>query len=218
MQKDARLKTMEGEQPKDTVLNFMYQSIADTQAIIRAIDAKLGFILVVNLIPITNLGKMFDRIKDIILVPQCFYLLLTKLILTSLCLIAWITACISIYRGLTAIDNPSGHVKDFKIPGLKGTFYSGGLFKTKFFDALYNRRRLVSEKTCGEYKKDMPIDESEIFQELSFEKMKLAYIRDVKMKRQSCAFKSTAYWISLGVIIYVLFMKIFPILANRRLI
>ena len=50
----------------DNILTFMYYSINDMQSTIRSIDTKLGFILILNIIPITNLGKIYAAIYQIL--------------------------------------------------------------------------------------------------------------------------------------------------------
>lgn len=182
-------------------LTFMYQSIADTQSIIRAIDTKLGFILVLNLVPITNIGKIFFKIQNIISTDHDPTIHLIKTVISIICIICWLIACWCIYKGISAIDNPAAHIKSLN--GVSGYFYSGDLYKPKFLDATFNRKSLMSEKTFAEYFNQIPNTNIKTLKELSFEKMKLAYIRDVKLKRQLWAFRFTVYWVTLGIIIYV---------------
>jgi hypothetical protein len=88
-------------------LTFMYQSIADTQSIIRAIDTKLGFILVLNLVPITNIGKIFFKIQNIISTDHDPTIHLIKTVISIICIICWLIACWCIYKGISAIASLS---------------------------------------------------------------------------------------------------------------
>lgn len=191
------------EEFNGNILTFMYQAIADTQSIIRAIDTKLGFILILNLIPITNMGKIYSKIYNIIYNEHDCATLLLKGTISILCIACWIFAAWCTYRGISAIDNPKNHIKSLN--GASGYFYSGDLYKTRFLDAIFNRNALKSEKTFLEHFNQKPSTNVEILMELSFEKMKLAYIRDMKLARQLYSFKFTAIWVILGIFIYITF-------------
>lgn len=185
------------------IITFLYQSIADSQSTIRSIDTKLGFILVLNLIPITNIGKIYSKVYSILLNELDLWMLILKIILLITCLILWFIACLCTYRGISSIDNPKGHIKS--VTDVNGFFYSGNLYEIKFYDMIINRKKLKSKQTFIEYCKQRPKSDEDIISELSFEKMKLSYIRDIKIERQLGAFKYTACWVILGIFIYFFF-------------
>lgn len=186
----------------ENILTFMYQSIADTQSVIRSIDTKLGFILVLNLIPVANIGKIYSKVYASICNECDCWMFLLKIVMLIICIICWIVGCWCTYRGISAIDNPKDHVKDAH--DVSGYFYSGNLYRTNFLDALCNRKGLKSEVDLFQYIKDKPNTDIDILKELSFEKMKLAYVRNVKLIRQSYSFKFSVAWVVLGIIIYLL--------------
>jgi hypothetical protein len=194
------------KEKNENVLTFMYQSISDTQATIKSIDTKLGFILILNIIPITNVGKIYSGLFLILSTNDGCIIQILKAVIIVMCAILWLLACICTYRGIAAIDNPLSHIKAMN-KQTKGTFYSGGLYNRNLIDAVFNRSSIVSEKAFAEYCKDMPSTKIEIFEELIFEKMKLAYIRDMKLIRQLWAFRFTVCWVIMGLIIYAIKVK-----------
>ena len=191
--------------PKN-ILTFMYHSINDMQATIRSIDTKLGFILILNIIPIANVGKIYSGIFQILSMDDGCIIQFFKAIIVVMCAILWLLACVCTYKGIAAIDDPKSHVRSLNEQA-KGTFYSGGLYDRNFIDAVFNRSSVVSKKAFAEYCKDMPATDDQILKELTFDKMKLAYIRDTKLIRQKWAFRFTAYWVVLGLIIYFIMVK-----------
>lgn len=198
-----KIENIEPEDVNENTLIFLYQSINDMQATIRSIDTKLGFILILNIIPITNMGKIIAAIFQTVSADDGCIIQIIKSLIIVMCAILWLLACVSTFRGITAIDNPVNHVKTMDNQA-NGIFYSGGLYDRNIIDALFNRSSIISKKAFAEFYKDMPATNSKILKELSFEKMKLAYIRDMKLIRQLWAFRFTTYWIIMGFIIYTI--------------
>lgn len=198
----------------ENILTFMYHSINDMQATIRSIDTKLGFILILNIIPITNVGKIYSGIFQILSTDGGCIILIFKAVIVVMCVILWLLACVCTYKGITAIDDPKSHVNSLHEQA-KGTFYSGGLYDRNFTDAVFNRSSVVSKKAFAEYCKDMPATDDQILKELTFDKMKLAYIRDTKLLRQKWAFRFTVYWVILGFFIYAVMVKNVWLLLSR---
>jgi len=190
----------------DHVLTFLYQSISDMQSTIRSIDTKLGFILVLNIIPITNMGKIYSAIFQTLSIDDGCTIQIFKVVIVSMCAILWLLACVCTYKGITAIDDPRNHIRELNEQA-KGIFYSGRLYDRNFIDAVFNRSSVASKKAFIEYCKDMPATDDQILKELTFDKMKLAYIRDMKLIRQKWAFRFTAYWVVVGLIIYFIMVK-----------
>ena len=140
-------------EPQDTMhenmLTFMYQSINDMQATIRSIDTKLGFILILNIIPITNVGKIYSGIFQILSTDDGYIIQIFKVVIVVMCAVLWFLACVCTYRGVAAIDNPLNHVKALNKQA-KGSFYSGGLYERKFIDAIFTRSSVKSKKAFAE--------------------------------------------------------------------
>jgi hypothetical protein len=199
--------------PENT-LTFMYHSINDMQATIRSIDTKLGFILILNIIPITNVGKIYSGILQILSTDDGCIIQIINAVIVVMCAILWLLACRCTYKGITAIDDPRSHVRSLNEQA-KGTFYSGGLYDRNFIDAFFNRSSVESKKTFAEYCKDMPSTDDQILKELTFDKMKLAYIRDTKLIRQKWAFRFTVCWVVLGFLIYAVMAKYAWLLLPR---
>lgn len=180
---------------------FLYQSISDIQGIIRAIDTKFGFLLIILLFPITHIGEISRSIKslhDKLNTNFCEWLLF---IIVILFVFSWIFAFYIAFKGIISIENPISHIR-FNEHKASGTFYSGGLFSLKIRDAICNRK-IQASKTFDEHLKDLSQNDDNIFQELAFEQMKLVYIRDMKIHRQTYACFLTLFWLSLGFIIWM---------------
>ncbi len=187
----------------ENVSSFLYHSISDMQSTIRSIDTKLGFILILNIIPITNIDKIYSCISQVMNTADLCALKILTILIMILCAIHWLLACICTYRGITSIDNPKTHVS--RAHGhAEGSYYTGGLFSLNFVDAFFNKSSITSKKTFSEYRKDIPESNDQTLNELAFDKMKLVYIRDMKLNRQKWAFRLTAYWVMLGFITYVM--------------
>lgn len=181
-------------------IEFLYQSIADSQAIIRATDVKLGFLFAVNLLPITRLGDIYNTTKELVAYSPCFIL---GVVIVA---ILWFLSLYTLFFGLLAISNPVSVV-----PGdtPDGSFYSGGLFKFRFIDRLFNRS-LTSTKTVDELVQTLPDEDNAIVAELVYEKVKLAYIRDMKIQRASLCIVFVFWWVILGVLMWCFRLSVAP--------
>lgn len=172
-------------------LTFLYSSINDMQAVIRALDAKLSGLLVIFCIAINKLDLLYEAGKNFVLAhPQSGSLLVATFF------VAWLLGILSAFLGLVAIDNPAAHIESINI---NGTFYSGRLFYPKLVDSFYNRRTRRRPKLDA-HQTALPKTENDIFEELSFEQMKLAYIRSMKIRRSRTAFFSLMAWFATGIV------------------
>lgn len=180
---------------------FLLSSINDIQSTIRALDTKVGFLFVVLFLPYRNCNKiysvcysfLFDKNNEIVFLNFAIIVLF----LTSWCL-----SFISLIRAIMSIENPSSHIVNSS--DYSGSFYCGGLFPIKFIDSLINRGSITASKDVRRYVESLPSSEDEIVNELAFEQMKLAYIRDMKFIRQRWAYKFTIIWLLSGFTIYIL--------------
>tara|TARA_R110001583_G_scaffold194704_3_gene366318 strand:- start:1366 stop:1935 length:570 start_codon:yes stop_codon:yes gene_type:complete len=173
-------------------IEFLYQSLSDTQAIIRATDVKLGFLFAIVLLPITVFGDIYAVALNIAND--------SKLMMVGLGLIAilWFLSFYTLFLGVVAISNPYKSVSGEKA---EGSFHGGDLFKFKFTDRFMNRP-VLSKYTVDDVVKTLPESDAEIIQELVFEKIKTAYIRDIKTKRASQCVVLAFLWITLGAAIW----------------
>jgi len=187
----------------DSILTYLYQSVADIQNTIRAIDTKLGLLLLILSLPFSNLGKIHEEIETLLsqktgLGAQALYILLSIGFGLS-----WIGAFGSAIRAIISIENPSRHISGVEDSDL-GTFYLGGLFKVRFIDSFFNRKNLASKMSFTELFDRLPDSPDRIVKEMLYEQAKLAYIRDMKTVRQLWAFRFTFLWLLLGFLIYLI--------------
>ncbi|WP_370215290.1 hypothetical protein [Idiomarina sp.] len=178
------------------VLEFLYQSIADTQATIKAVDVKVGFLFLITFMPLPGLEVIF-KASDVLLGVSLWHLLLLVPVL-----LFWLCALVSLISCTIPISKPGSHVRGDKP---SGSFYAGFLFRMNFIDNFLNFP-IKSEISIGEFKASLPSTEDELISELSFEKMKLAYIRQIKIKRAAFCALMTYGWVIFGVIAWVIFL------------
>lgn len=186
-------------QPKDGGENmshkveFLFRSIEDTQGAIRAVDTKLGFVFVVLAIPLTNLGGIFK---------SCLSLFGTSsswLILFILFGASWISAFYVFFMAASAISNPANAVGGRS--GLSGIFYGGDIYRLNWLSAFRNMGVLSTQDHSFQVSR-LPGDEKAVIDELVFEKMKLCYIREIKMMRLHWCINATLLWVAFGGVIW----------------
>jgi len=61
----------------------------------------------------------------------------------------------------------------------------------------------MQRREWAEFCTSLPGTEDHLSRALGFEQMKLAYIRDVKFRRQSWAYTIAAVWLALGFVLYI---------------
>ncbi|MDP1740804.1 hypothetical protein [Polaromonas sp.] len=177
-----------------TRTDFAKASIDDCQLTIRALDVKCGAILVLLLAPLTGAGSIFDSLESI--EPRgCGYFL------GALFFGTWAVSLLSLIRGLAPLDNPSLHILDHK--NFTGTFYRGGLFNFGYSDALLRRSVIASLKKVSDAVAELPKNDAEILNELTFEHMKLCYIREVKIRLLRWGIGFAEVWVLTGCVIYL---------------
>jgi hypothetical protein len=176
-----------GSHFQNSKIQFLYSSISDIQSTIRAIDTKISFLIVVLSLPSTG----FDKVSKYFLLAwagskkdSISLALYSVAVICSL--IFWFLAFLTAIRTVVAIDDPSEHIL-YKVKPT-GSFYCRRLFDLKFIDAVFHSRSAISNRTVLQIADALPKDENELIQELAFEQMKLAYIRDLKLLRQKWSF------------------------------
>lgn len=177
-------------------INFLYQSIFDSQTTIRAIDVKTGFLFIIIFIPLSEVKTILEISKELTQVSSLYWLSIISVLLL------WILSAISLFSCSVSISNPKEHIKG---PTPNGTFFTNSLYKFNFVDVFINFP-IKSSISIEEYVKQLPCSEESFIKELSFEKMKLAYIRDIKIKRSSFSALLSFCWVISGGITWILFL------------
>jgi hypothetical protein len=175
------------------LIDFQYQSISDNQDTIRAIDSKLGVIFILLIIPITKIGEIVNHIGKISQLSCCEWIVIILFILF------WVISFICAIRGIAAIGNPAEHIQlDNSV--VSGCFYTPKLYNFKFLDSILNSKA-ISNKKFTECLSENYLDNEDILKELIFEKMKIAYIRDLKIKRLNFSLLTLLIWLFIGIIL-----------------
>lgn len=171
---------------------FILKAIEDTQATIRSLDVKLGALLTACLLPFSSLGRIWAHFKHLSETLPC---ILGPLMGISF-LLLWLAALYVLVKGLSAIDNPSRHV--LGAGSAKGSFYRGGLYKVELIDSFANRTSVQSTISLQNAISQLPSTDDEFENELTFEQMKVIYIREIKIKRFTTAFYISIVWLAVA--------------------
>jgi hypothetical protein len=178
-------------------ISFMQSAVNDVQATIRAIDVKIGALLVLVLSPFANISKVFSHVDKLCCrPPKWLFIAIGIAFFTS-----WILALASLVRALGATNNPAAH-----IPGatnVKGAYFGGGLFSFGIIDTFFNRKNITAKKDLTAFVATLPANDDDVLRELAFEQMKVAYIRDLKANRLKWGFRFSVVWVAIGICIYL---------------
>ena len=173
----------------DSKAQFISAAIADCQATIRATDVKVGALLAGLLLPFSQVSHIWDYLTQLSAI-------LERQTVTFIFFGIWFVAICALVRTISAIDNPANHIVNES--SCKGSFYSGGLYSFGFLDSLLNRDLVKASKDVANFAQSYPDTPDEIELELSFEHMKLIYIREIKLHRLNFALKVSAIWFAFG--------------------
>ena len=187
----------------DKILAFLYASITDIQSSIRVNDTKAAVVIGILVIALSNTGKIYLNFSKLHESLYCGPSQWQLWLLIILFLLTWLTSFIAAIRAVIAIHNPSSHVSATNHPS--GTFYNGGLYDLGFGDAFVSRN-VTSKVNLENYTNKLPDSIEAIKQELVFEQMKLAYIRDTKAVRLKWAYIFVLVWLASGFIGRALFL------------
>ncbi|MEZ8399762.1 hypothetical protein AB6D20_006940 [Vibrio splendidus] len=180
---------------KEKKIEFLYQSIADTQATIRALDVKLGFFFVIIFLP-------FAATKEIINVYQALSKIEILSCIANLVGIIWLISFVCLFLATVSKDNPSKALDAELSEGNKNAFYNGDVISANICSLIprftANQKATFTDKLEG-----LPNSENALIITLTFEAMKLAYIRDVKIIRSNACMYSTFLWIGIGAFLWV---------------
>lgn len=162
-------------------IEFLKCSIQDIQGTIRSIDNKIFGVLVLLILPVTIL----DRLEILFCNLSLFNSTFAKSLLIAF-FGCWILSLIFSFRAVLSIGNPNNFINGNTG---KGYFYGSNLFSINIFGNLFSRQ--TSLKSLESYLEEMKSD-WEIVNELTYEQMKLVYIREFKMKMQKIALMTLA--------------------------
>ncbi len=165
----------------DKKIEFVINSINDIQGTIRAIDAKFFGTIALFLLPLTEIDEISKAYKNLYTNSEC----ITSFVLTAL-IIAWLIGIILSFIGIYSISNPSDSINGVSEAKTKGLFYQPNQFRFNFFNQFFSGS-VKSKQTLLEIIEETKLEENDRFNELVFEQIKLAYIRDVKITRQKSA-------------------------------
>lgn len=174
--------------------SYILAAINDSQAIIRATDTKAAALLAALIIPISSIDKIFSYFVKL---SSCSL----TLFLGSLFTLFWLLAFYTVIKAISSIDNPSQHINDSD--SAKGSFHLGGLFKLGERDLFTNSNKLTSTKNLNIVMDDYPSDIVSIVKELSFEHMKLVYIREIKTHRLLASIKFSILALLVGLFVFL---------------
>lgn len=173
---------------------FSKAALDDCQLTIRALDVKCGAVLVLLLAPLPSISRIFSAIEKL---PGSYSLLFGLLFFA-----AWAAAMWSLVRALAPLDNPSAHLRDSK--SYTGSYYRSGLYEFGFIDALFRRSVIFANKDVAAAMLDIPQTDIRVQEELTFEHMKLCYIRDVKIRLLKWGIGFAEAWLVCGTAIYLM--------------
>ncbi|MFA6285999.1 MAG: hypothetical protein WC661_01345 [Opitutaceae bacterium] len=178
---------------------FLYQSITDIRTTIRAIDAKVGYILVILFIPFTKLGVISSTLSTLFSSNRCMILSLS-FILAPFFVISWLLAITSALKTILGIENPKKYI-DGNRP--ESTFFPSSLFEINALSALFPYF-LKSTVQFDNHYNSLPNDETEICKQLTSEQMKTMFICRLKLARANLTYHSTIIWVVSGGAIWLL--------------
>ncbi len=159
-------------------ISFLSSAIADTQELIRFIDTKTTVV-------ITILGAYivaFFSVLNIIITNYAFYSNGFLVSIVVFLLLLFLTILVTV-RIIKPTNNPVENIKlgsNTNIPSLQFYVSHNDYFKDDFF-AFCNSKKFRLSKTLKEYISEL--DNSQIVASLTFELLKVSYIRNLKNDR-----------------------------------
>ena len=180
----------------DNKTHFIAAAIQDCQATIRATDVKVGALLAGLLLPFSQISHIWGYL-------EALGLLIDTYAFTLFFFFLWFSAIFLLVRTISAIDNPASHIVNEGT--CKGAFYGTKLYDFCFFDSFLNRKVVKAKKDITNFSSAYPNSKQEINLELSFEHMKLIYIREIKLYRLQFALRLSATWFFIGMCAFIYF-------------
>lgn len=187
----------------DKILAFLYASITDIQSAIRVNDTKAAVVIGILILVLSNSGKIYLNFSKLHQTVYCGPSQWQLWALIMLFFVTWLVAFVAAMRSVMAIHNPKSHITLIDCPN--GTFYNGGLYDLGVCDAFVSRD-ITSKVSLEDYVNKLPDTINAIKQELVFEQMKLAYIRDMKAVRLKWAYILVVVWLTCGFLGRILYL------------
>ena len=150
---------------------------------------------IVLFLPLSALDQIY-AVSNFLYGKSNFYSLLVVLLL-----LLWLFSFYFLIKSVVAFSSPAHHVSGAET--LRGVFYDSSLYRLGLIDAFSNYP-IKSVRTVDETLLIVPVDEQSLLRELVFEKMKLVYIRDVKIYRSSLCILLSFFWLLGGISLWVL--------------
>lgn len=185
------------EKDAEAQTEFLLAAIEDARDVIRAIDTKVAALFFGLSIPLSKLNSIW-AISQSGLERTSGIAHLAVAVLIALFSLAWLVSLYASLQTLLHIDDPSAHVAGEKPTGI---FYSAGIFRASWRDALFSRRQSVRVE-FSRFFGALPSTQEAARKELAFELLKLVYVRTLKMKRASVAYYSFYLWLVSGGLIW----------------
>lgn len=180
---------------KKNRIDFLYASISDIQSTIRALDAKVLTILVLIILPMSQIGLLtttFEKLR------YCYCIFGSCLAI--LFIISWLISFTFFILSVLSIDNPAKKVNDDI--GVQGLFYGSNIHRKRCLKDLLCFNFESSPFKLSEHAKRM--QNIDVEKELIYEQMKLVYIRDMKIRRQKITIISISLTICIGVVSWII--------------
>lgn len=173
---------------------FIYASLLDLQSTIRSIDVRAGFIFLILFSPLAVADKILGKFAEL----AKAHAPLTWAVIG--CAVVWCVALATLFLTASAISDPAAHVSGDKP---RGRFYGGDLFRFET-GQLFRPRCVMSARSVEQELSSLPGTEAEVQAELVFEKLKLTYIRDLKLTRYNLSVFLTAIWLCASIVVMTL--------------
>jgi hypothetical protein len=186
------------EKAEEAQAGFLIAAIEDTRDVIRVIDTKIGALFFGLSIPLSKLAAIWVITKDV-LERSSGAGRLAAVALVVVFAVSWAISLLASLRAIFHVDNPAEHVAGEKPAGV---FYSANLFPASWRDAFFPRR-VRSRVEFATFFAGLPQTSEAARKELTFEFMKLVYIRTIKMRRAKLAFYAFYVWMVSGGLIWL---------------
>lgn len=176
----------------DNKFDFLYNAINDTQATIRFTDTKSGAVIVIvmGLIAgtVTLFEKYYSALMSLAFLPQLIATL--GMAVCGICLFIALNLAL---QSINPVNNPNCHID---IGDLRGSptpldYYVSGLTPSmRWEDYYWELEDSQLKKSMSEFYKDLEsCSETELLKALSFEFLKLSYIKEKKVHRAKLSIK-----------------------------
>ncbi|MBP2844731.1 hypothetical protein J8655_04405 [Dickeya oryzae] len=177
-------------------IEFLYQSINDTQATIRAIDVKIGFLFVVIFLPLAAIENISKALLILWASPYHFGAI------SVLVGIMWLMSVYFLFKSLSAITDIRKHMIGV-VPD--DNFFKGGMPYLSLWH-IFSIDNVRADKSVDDFLSGLPLDEKGLLLELASEKMKVSLIRNVKALRVKICTNLTLLWLAFGMFLSVIFL------------